>query len=93
MKEKIGRMFHLNAPGERREGSSESFEPVDLFSKAKKAGTKRKASESRGKSGPVKKKVKQMKLKITVLPKMSKHTPTGTYREQLMHHVDEYGCI
>ena len=35
LKEKIGRMFHLNTPGERRERSSE-FEPVASFSKAKK---------------------------------------------------------
>ena len=86
LKEKIGRMFHLNTPGERRERSLE-FEPVASYSKAKKAGTKRKTSEGRGKSGPVKKKVKQMKLKIIALPKMSKHTPTGAYREQLMHHM------
>ena len=28
-----------------------------------------------------------MKLKINALPKMSKHTPTGTYRDQLTHHM------
>ena len=94
LKEKIGRMFNLNIPGERQEKASE-FEPVSSFSKAKKFGAKRKASEGRGKSGPVKKKVKQMKLKIIALPKMSKRTPTGAYRNQLTHHmwIAKYGCI
>ena len=87
LKEKIGRMFHLNTPGEKRERSSESFEPVASFLKAKKPHAKRKACEGCGKSGPVKKMVKQMKLKIIALPKMSKCTPTGTYRDQLTHHM------
>ena len=83
LKEKIGRMFHFNAPGDST-GKSSGFAPVPSLPKAK---GKRKAPEGHGKSGPVKKKVKQMKLKIIALPKMSKRTPTGTYRDQLTHHI------
>ena len=82
LKEKIGRMFHFNAPGDST-GKSSGFAPVPSLPKAK---GKRKVPEGHGKSGPVKKKVKQMKLKIIALPKMSKRTPTGRYRDQLTHH-------
>ena len=83
LKEKIGKMFHLDT-GSR----SSDFQPTPSYPKVKKSGTKRAAPISGGRGkGPMKKKVKQMKLKIVGLPKMSKHTPTGTYRDQLTHYV------
>ena len=84
LKEKIGKMFHL---GTSKKASD--FEPSPMYSKVGKTGTKRKMpdmSSQRGK-GPLKKKVKQMKLKVIALPKMSKHTPSGSYRDKLTYHV------
>ena len=82
LKEKIGKMFHLDTAKK-----SSEFKPVHSY--MKKSGVKRKASETvggRGK-GPMKKKVKQMRFKIVSLPRMLKRTPTGSKRNQLTHHV------
>ena len=87
LKEKIGRMFHRRTPAGEKLDKGLEFEPVAAYPKAKKSGAKRKAPEGRGKDGPMKKKIKQLKLKIIALPKMLKRTPTGAYRDQLTHHL------
>ena len=90
-KERIGKLFHYGGP--KKEDASEDFLPTPLFSKKPiaKTGVKRKGGESTcklGKGGPMKKKIKQVKLKVVGLPNtVIKRTPTGSICEDMTQHV------
>ena len=88
LREKIGKLFHFDkssSTSSHGQNSSEmsSFSPSSAYPNK---GLKRKGSIS-GKLGPVKKKVKQIKLKFVALLETRRRTPCGSLRDELTHHL------
>ena len=84
LKEKIGKLFHQQGPSGSGTGSqlsqaasAESFDPHTPL-----RGKKRKSNSGKA---PMKKKVKQTKIKIVALSQFSKHTPAGSNRDKLTY--------
>ena len=76
IKDKIGKLFNLGGV----RNTKHVFKPAHQIQLSQ--GKRQVLSRSKGK-GPLKKKVKQMKLNLVALPTMLRRTPTGAFRSKL----------